>query len=97
MCGNLGGSDSKEASCSAGTPDTIPGLGRYAMNRMATHSSLLAWRILWTEEPDGLHTVHRVEKSRTGLDTFTLMGICDQLSLMSRLQLAEGSDDVNIF
>ena len=21
---------------------------------MATHSSLLAWKILWTEEPDGL-------------------------------------------
>ena len=21
---------------------------------MATHSSVLAWRILWTEEPDGL-------------------------------------------
>ena len=22
---------------------------------MATHSSILAWRILWTEEPRGLH------------------------------------------
>ena len=22
--------------------------------KMATHSSILAWRILWTEEPDGL-------------------------------------------
>ena len=22
---------------------------------MATHSSILAWSILWTEEPDGLH------------------------------------------
>ena len=30
---------------------------------MATHSSLLAWRILWTEEPGGLCTVHRVAKS----------------------------------
>ena len=25
---------------------------------MATHSSILAWEILWTEEPGGLHTVH---------------------------------------
>ena len=25
---------------------------------MATHSSILAWRIPWTEEPDGLHGVH---------------------------------------
>ena len=24
---------------------------------MATHSSILAWRILWTEEPGGLHGV----------------------------------------
>ena len=23
--------------------------------RMATHSSILAWRISWTEEPDGLY------------------------------------------
>ena len=23
---------------------------------MATHSSILAWRILWTEEPDGLQS-----------------------------------------
>ena len=24
---------------------------------MATHSSILAWRISWTEEPDGLQSV----------------------------------------
>ena len=24
---------------------------------MATHSSILAWRIQWTEEPDGLQSV----------------------------------------
>ena len=28
----------------------------------ATHSSILAWRIPWTEEPG---TVHRITKSRT--------------------------------
>ena len=29
---------------------------------MATHSSVLAWRILWTEEPGGLRSMglHRV-------------------------------------
>ena len=27
---------------------------------MATHSHTLAWRIPWTEEPGGLHTVHGV-------------------------------------
>ena len=32
---------------------------------MATYSSVLAWEIPWTEEPDGLHTVHGVAKSQT--------------------------------
>ena len=34
---------------------------------MATHSSILAWEIPWTEQPGGLHTVHRVTKSQTRL------------------------------
>ena len=34
---------------------------------MATHSSVLAWRILWTEEPGGLLAVHGVAQSRTWL------------------------------
>ena len=33
---------------------------------MATHSSVLAWRIPWTEEPSGLQSI-RITKSRTGL------------------------------
>jgi len=32
---------------------------------MATHSSILAWKIPWTEEPGGLHTVHGFSKSQT--------------------------------
>ena len=31
---------------------------------MATHSSILAWKIPWTEEPGGIHTVHGVPKSQ---------------------------------
>ena len=30
---------------------------------MATHSSILAWRIPQTEGPGGLHSVHRAAKS----------------------------------
>ena len=33
---------------------------------MATHSSILAWKIPWTEEPGGL-TVHGIAKSWTQL------------------------------
>ena len=35
---------------------------------MATHSSILAWEIPWTEEPGGL-MVQRVPKSQTQLST----------------------------
>ena len=35
---------------------------------MAMHSSILAWRISWTEEPGELHTVHGVSKSGTPLN-----------------------------
>ena len=50
------------------------------MKGMATDSSLPAWKIPWTEEPGGLHTVHRVAKSQTRLSdlTLTFMVICNQ-------------------
>ena len=35
---------------------------------MATHSSILAWGIPWTEEPGGLHEVHGVSESQTWLN-----------------------------
>ena len=42
---------------------------------MATISSILAWRILWAEEPGGLQSVHRIAKSWTQLsNTFTFHG-----------------------
>ena len=34
---------------------------------MATHSSILAWRIPWTEEPGRQAIVHGVTKSQTQL------------------------------
>ena len=40
-----GGSDSKESACNEGDLDSIPGLGRSLEEGMATHSSILAWRI----------------------------------------------------
>ena len=39
---------------------------------MATHSSILASRIPWTEEPGRLHTVHGVAKSKTQLSDFQM-------------------------
>ena len=44
-----GGSDSKESACNAGDLGSIPGLGRPLEKGMATHYSILAWRIPCTE------------------------------------------------
>ena len=38
---------------------------------MATHSSTLAWKIPWAEEPGRLHAVHGVARSQTRLSDFT--------------------------
>ena len=48
-----------KTACNAGDPALIPALGREDSleKEMATHSSILAWRIPWTEEPGGLQTV----------------------------------------
>ena len=51
-----GGSDGKESACNAGDLGSIPELGPWRMG-MATHFSILAWRIPWTEEPGRLHGV----------------------------------------
>jgi len=42
---------------------------------MATHSSILAWKIPWMEEPGRL-SVHGVAKSWTRLSDFTFL-LCD--------------------
>ena len=42
---------------------------------MATHSSILAWRIPWTEEP-GRATPHRVSKSQTLLKLLSTSAEC---------------------
>ena len=52
-----GGSVVKDPPASAGDAEDwglIPGSGRSLEEDMATHSSILAWEIPWTEEPGGL-------------------------------------------
>ena len=53
----------KESACHAGDLGSIPGSGRPLENEMATHSSVLAWRIPGTGHPGGLPSMgsHRVE------------------------------------
>ena len=42
---------------------------------MATHSSILAWRILWTEEPGGLLSIRL---QRVGHERLSLFYSCDE-------------------
>ena len=79
-----GGSDNKESTCNAGDQGLIPGSGRSpgGVNGYPLH--ILAWRILWTEEPAGA-TVHGISKSQTQLRDFhfhilLLLLICTQLT-----------------
>jgi len=50
-------SNSKESACNAGDQGLIPGSERFSGEGMATHSSILAWRIPWTEKPGRLQSV----------------------------------------
>ena len=66
MCsreGFPGDLDSKESACKAEDPGSTSGSGRSPEKGMATHTSILAWRIPWTEEPGGLQST---ESQRVG-------------------------------
>ena len=52
-----GGSDGKESAHNVGDQSSIPGSGSPLEMEMATHSSILAWKISWTEEPGGLQSM----------------------------------------
>ena len=57
--------------------------------KWACHSSILAWRILWTEEPGGT-TVHGVAKSQTWLSTHASIDTLQRSSACSLLYHVSG-------
>ena len=67
-----GGSDGKESACHVGDPGVDPVRSQSREDAleedMATHSSILAWRIPWREEPGGLPSMG-VAKSWTNTST----------------------------
>ena len=71
-----GGSDGKESACSVGDGDRSLCWEDSLEKGMATHSSILAWRIPWTEKPGGLQAVgsQRVRHD-SATNTFTLIDI----------------------
>ena len=67
----LFGSDGKETACNAGDLGLIPHWGRSLEKEMATHSSILAWRISWTEEAVGLQSMGSQRDETEQLKTLT--------------------------
>ena len=59
------GSDSKESACDAGDLGLIPGSEDSLEKGTATHSSILTWKIPWTEEPGGLQSTGHKELDTT--------------------------------
>ena len=51
--------------CDVGDTGSIPGREDPLEKEMATHSSILAWRIPWTEEPGGLQSMGHKELDMT--------------------------------
>ena len=60
-----GGSDGKASVYNAGDSGSSPGLGRSLEKEMAIHSSTIAWKIPWTEEP---HRLQSMGSQRVGHD-----------------------------
>ena len=63
-----GGSVVKNPPANAGDTgdvDSIPEWGRSPGEEMATHSSILAWEIPWTEESNGLQSMEVTKESDT--------------------------------
>ena len=70
-----GGAIVKNPPANAGYVSSIPGLEDSLEKEMATHSSILAWEIPWTEKAGGLQSTG-VQKSRHDLATKQYMYIC---------------------
>ena len=54
----------KESACNVGDLGSIPRWKDPLEEGMATHSSILAWRVPWTEEPGGLQSMRSQSQTR---------------------------------
>ena len=66
----------KNPPASAGDAGSILG-GKDPLEKgMATHSSILAWRVPWTEEPGGLQSMRSKSRTRLSDSTTTTSSSC---------------------
>ena len=57
MIGFPGGSEGKESTCNVGDLSSIPGSGTSPGEENGNPLCILAWKIPWMEEPDGLQSI----------------------------------------
>ena len=77
--GFLGGSAVKNPPANAGDLSSIPGSRSSPGEGNATHSSILAWKVPWAEEPGGLQSRGSKEVRHdlaTKQQQFSLVQIC---------------------
>ena len=85
----LGG---KESICQAGDTGSIPVIKDPLEKGMATHSSILAWEIPWTEEPAGIQSTgsqrvrHDLATKQQSSKCFYLSYLINQIKSSSRGQ-----------
>ena len=75
-----GGSDGKESACNAEDLGSMPGLGGSLREGVATHYTILAWRISWTEEPGWLQSTGSQRVGHTEWLTLSVSVINSSLS-----------------
>ena len=71
----------KEYAYNAGDTGSTVGWEDSLEEEMATHSSILAWKILWTEEPGGLQYMGHKELDTAERRRHTLLHILIPVSL----------------
>ena len=69
---------------------SIPGPGRSTEEGLGNPSSILAWRIPWTEKPEGLQSTG-LQRDTRSLQT-QLKHVCVQYSIMMRNKIENGAD-----
>ena len=80
-----GGSDGKDSACNAGDLGSILGWEDPVENEMATHSSILAWRIPWTEKSGGLQFIG-LKRVRHGWVTIIWRGYLEGWQCLKHLK-----------
>ena len=69
-----GSSVGKESACSAGDLGSVLGWEDPLKKEMVNHSSILAWKIPWAEEPAGLQSMDCKESGTTERLTVLYIG-----------------------